>query len=269
MKYSIITVNYNNRDGLRKTIESVVNQTCRDLEYIVIDGGSTDGSKEVILEYQDKIDYWVSEPDKGIYHAMNKGTKAAHGEYLNFMNSGDCFYDSNVLMNMKEHLLSDIVEGRLLNLSTNSFPFKPESEQTMMFFYSSNLDHQATFIRRQLLIDTPYDENLKIVSDWKFFLKKIIFENASFRSIPVNVARYEGMGVSAKELQLQEAERQQVLAELLPPGILCDYKRYAGKESPMLDLIPQFNRTRGLNMLILQMVKTALKVYHVFHPMRK
>ena len=93
MKYSIITVNYNNKDGLRKTIESVIHQTFRDFEFIVIDGCSTDGSAEVLKEYDAQIDYWVSEPDKGVYYAMNKGTRQAHGDYLNFMNSGDCFYD--------------------------------------------------------------------------------------------------------------------------------------------------------------------------------
>ena len=80
MKYSIITVNYNNKDGLRKTIESVIHQTFRDFEFIVIDGGSTDGSAEVLKEYDAQIDYWVSEPDKGVYYAMNKGTRQAHGD---------------------------------------------------------------------------------------------------------------------------------------------------------------------------------------------
>ena len=97
MKYSIITVNYNNRDGLRATIESVVNQTYRDYEFIVIDGGSTDGSTDVLKEFDDKITYWVSEPDKGIYNGMNKGIAKATGDYLNFMNSGDCFYNEKVL----------------------------------------------------------------------------------------------------------------------------------------------------------------------------
>ena len=113
MKLSVITINYNNRDGLRKTIESVVNQTCRDFEYIIIDGGSTDGSVDVIKQYADRIDYWVSEPDKGIYHAMNKGIAVAHGEYLNFMNSGDCFYESTVVENVLQ--LKDMVYITLKN----------------------------------------------------------------------------------------------------------------------------------------------------------
>ena len=93
MKLSIITVNYNNKAGLQKTIDSVVCQTWRDFEWIVIDGGSTDGSKELIEQYQQHFAYWCSEPDKGVYNAMNKGISKAKGEYLNFMNSGDCFYN--------------------------------------------------------------------------------------------------------------------------------------------------------------------------------
>ena len=91
MKLSIITINYNNLAGLQRTIDSVVCQTWHDYEWIIIDGGSSDGSKELIEQYQEYITYWCSEPDKGIYNAMNKGIDHAHGDYLIFMNSGDAF----------------------------------------------------------------------------------------------------------------------------------------------------------------------------------
>src|SRR5574344_3096999 len=94
MKYSIITINYNNKVGLERTIKSVINQTCKDYEYIIIDGTSTDGSKEVIDKYKQYLNYWVSEPDEGIYYAMNKGTLMSHGDYCNFLNSGDCYTDN-------------------------------------------------------------------------------------------------------------------------------------------------------------------------------
>ena len=97
MKLSIITVNLNNCDGLQKTIDSVVSQTFKDFEWIVIDGGSTDGSKELIEQYADHFTYWVSEPDKGIYNAMNKGIRVAKGDYLQFLNSGDYLYDRTTL----------------------------------------------------------------------------------------------------------------------------------------------------------------------------
>ena len=116
MKLSVITINFNNRDGLRKTIESVVNQTFKDFEYIIIDGGSTDGSVDVIKEYADRIDYWVSEPDKGIYNAMNKGIDVAKGEYCIFMNSGDCFYVNDVYENVFRELDGvDIIIGDSYN----------------------------------------------------------------------------------------------------------------------------------------------------------
>ena len=97
MKLSIITINYNNREGLKRTIESVVNQTFTDFEWILIDGGSTDGSKELIEQYSNRFSYWVSEPDNGIYNAMNKGLRAAKGDYLQFLNSGDRLYNAQSL----------------------------------------------------------------------------------------------------------------------------------------------------------------------------
>ena len=111
MKYSIITINFNNREGLERTIKSVITQTCQDFEYIIIDGGSTDGSIDIIKKYANKIHYWVSEPDNGIYHAMNKGVQFAHGEYLNFMNSGDFFIDIEVLSDLFPFLNNDIITG--------------------------------------------------------------------------------------------------------------------------------------------------------------
>lgn len=97
MKLSIITVNLNNRDGLKRTIDSVVSQTFTDYEWIVIDGGSNDGSRELIEHYSDHFAYWCSEPDKGIYNAMNKGIAHAKGEWLQFLNSGDVLYSNNTL----------------------------------------------------------------------------------------------------------------------------------------------------------------------------
>ena len=116
MRISVITINYNNGVGLRSTIDSVVGQKCNDFEYIVIDGGSTDSSLNVIKEYSHKIDYWVSEPDGGIYNAMNKGVAHAHGDYCVFLNSGDCFY-SDVVLNrfMNYDAIEDIVVGKLIS----------------------------------------------------------------------------------------------------------------------------------------------------------
>ena len=264
MKYSIITINYNNCDGLRRTIESVVNQSCKDYEYIVIDGGSTDGSREVIEEYADHIDYWVSEPDKGIYNAMNKGIKVAHGDYLNFMNSGDYFYDENVLSNTLPHLNADIVTGKSINEDLSARAFHVSNHPSMIQFYHNTVDHQASFIAKKLFDNSFYDENYKIVSDWKFYIENIIFQNCTFSLMPVTVAFFQNGGISEVQKELNEVERMDVLGKLFPPRVLKDFERFNDKESPMLDLIPQFNRTYRLQKVILWVTKAILRIYHFF-----
>lgn len=106
---SIITVVYNGADCIEKTIESVLGQTYENIEYIIIDGGSTDKTLSIIKRHEDRIDQWISEPDHGIYDAMNKGIELASGEWLNFMNSGDCFVDNEVLSRTRPYLNNDSV----------------------------------------------------------------------------------------------------------------------------------------------------------------
>lgn len=223
MKLSVITINYNNCDGLRKTIESVVNQTYKDFEYIVIDGGSTDGSVDVIKEYACKIDYWVSEPDKGIYNAMNKGVNVASGEYVIFMNSGDIFYNSNVIDDVyAQNINEDIICGDMA-LSIGGVKVVPET-LTMEFFYESSLSHQASFIRRDVQLRFPYDESKKIVSDWRFYIESIILNNASYKKINLIVSLFDFGGVSNAQKEKEMQERNEVLKELIPPCILQDYE---------------------------------------------
>lgn len=262
--FSIITINYNNKEGLRKTFESVINQSYKDFEYIVIDGGSTDGSREVIEEYVDHIDYWVSEPDKGIYNAMNKGIKVAHGDYLNFMNSGDCLYDKNVLYNTLPYLQTDIIMGRSLDENFHVRPYHIKKELTMIQLYANTIDHQASFISRVLFNNTLYDENYKIVSDWKFFIEKTIFQNCSFSIMPVLVAIGQSGGISEIQKGLNDDERLDVLSKMFPARVLKDYERFKDKESPMLELIPQFNRTHRLQKVIVWVTKAILRIYHLF-----
>lgn len=271
MKYSIITVNYNNSEGLRQTIESVICQTYHDYEFIVIDGGSTDESVNILKEYNNYISYWVSEKDNGIYHAMNKGILQSHGEYLNFMNSGDYFYNNNVLSDTVTYLNDDIVHGKLFDKSRNRFPYLISKIPTMGYFYESSLQHQSCFFRRSLFQDTLYDEHYRIVSDWKFFIQQIVFQNCSFSFMPVIVASFEGGGISVnKEFdEIHNAERADVLSSFLPPRVLADYERYAHKESPVLDLIPEFNRTYRLQKLIVATIKIIIRIYKLIHPHKK
>jgi glycosyltransferase involved in cell wall biosynthesis len=264
MKVSIITVNYNNAAGLLKTIESVIHQDYTDYEFIIIDGGSTDGSVEIIKAHESHISYWVSEPDNGIYHAMNKGVSHAHGSYLNFMNSGDCFYNNHVLQDISSHLNKDIIEGTVYNERTQRFSYKSVKEPTMMFFYHAGLGHQACFIRRELLLETPYDEHLRLASDWKFFVQKIIFDNCSYHFENIPIVLFEGNGASTKNIQLYEQEREQELKRMFPPRLLTDFERYYDKESPIIDLIPSFNKTRTLHKIIIYVTKTVIAIHSFF-----
>ena len=222
MKLSVITINYNNRDGLRKTIESVVNQTYKDFEYIVIDGGSNDGSVDVIKEYADRIDYWVSEPDKGIYNAMNKGIDVANGEYCIFMNSGDGFYNQDVVAEIfKIELVEDVLCGDMY-LSIGCIKEAPKV-LTFKYFYEEGLGHQACLIKTVLLKQYLYNENLKIVSDWEFFLKVLILKNATYRRIDIIIADFDFNGISQTNFELHKQERWSVLKSMFPQRVLDDY----------------------------------------------
>ena len=227
MKYSIITVNYNNKEGLRKTIESVINQTFRDFEYIVIDGGSSDGSAELLREYSDKITYWVSEPDKGIYNGMNKGIAKATGDYLNFMNSGDCFFANDVLQRVADYNYdADFIVGRDYHYSERRQQGHASIQPprtTMMHFFMATLDHQSSFIRRELFNGSPYDENHRLVSDWIFYVEKIVGEGRQVQFIPDIICRREEGGLSEQQRERNRSEINAYLHQLLAPGIYADY----------------------------------------------
>lgn len=228
MKLSIITINYNNCDGLRKTIESVVNQTYRDFEYIIIDGGSTDGSVEVIKEYADRISYWISEPDNGIYHAMNKGVSAANGKYCLFLNSEDTLHENIVVQNITKVLDIDIdiIIGRILFTDTKQLS-EPIESISMLRLYTNSLPHPASFISRELLLKYPYDENLKIVSDWKFYIQTLILSDATYKYIDVIITDFAPNGISGSNKAVCDAERNKVLKELIPQRIRTDYLQFS------------------------------------------
>ena len=216
-KLSIITVNLNNTEGLQKTIKSVISQTFTDYEYIIIDGGSTDGSKEIIQKYADKITYWVSEPDKGIYNGMNKGIKEAKGEYINLLNSGDIYISNNILSSVfSKNFSEDILYG---NINTQNQNFIFPEKLTLRTFFRGTIGHSSSFIKKSLFEKYGlYNENYKIVSDWAFFVDVIIHKKSSYKYLNKYITFFEGGGISwdAEYFPLQQKERREVLKRLFP-----------------------------------------------------
>ena len=221
-KISVITINYNDRDGLQKTIRSVINQTFSDFEYIVIDGNSTDGSKEVIATFRDKINTAVSEPDSGIYNAMNKGIRAATGDYLFFLNAGDIFVDNTILAQAAKFIdgSKDYYYGNVI--------FKDGEKETLVeypdklsfhFFTYNCICHQTSFLRRTLFEDHfYYNEKLKIVSDWEFLMYTIFLKNISYSHIPLTISYYDFGGISSRPESdpIKKAERETVMQQYFP-----------------------------------------------------
>lgn len=218
---SVITINFNNAVGLKRTIESVIHQTSSDYEYIIIDGESTDGSVSVIKQYSSKIHCWVSESDSGIYNAMNKGVNKANGDYCIFMNSGDCFTDDKVLEDvLKIGLKSDVVTGGVVFGLNNTF-YGPKTV-TLKHFFTKSLAHQASFIKTSVLREIPYDESLKIVSDWKFFIDAIVINKHSYSPVDRLIAVNEPAG-RGTDKKLSDYEHNLVLHDILPECVFEDY----------------------------------------------
>ncbi len=224
MKLSIITVNLNNRGGLQKTIDSVVPQTFRDFEWIVIDGGSTDGSKELIEQYADHFAYWVSEPDKGIYNAMNKGIKLAKGEYLQFLNSGDWLHDNNVLKDVFSlEWRADIIYCDYEFFTGDQLFTQEFTPEILKLSYLINhwIGHNASFIKRILFDNCPYDEKYTIASDWKFFIQQAIL-GKTFLHHPIIVSCLDNTGISVTNQEKVIQERHDIITSTIPQCILYD-----------------------------------------------
>lgn len=224
IKLSIITINYNNLAGLKRTVASIVNQTQKDFEYIIIDGGSTDGSVAFIESQNQKLAYWVSEPDSGIYNAMNKGIKVAKGDYLLFLNSGDHLFDSEVIRKSKSHLAHhDLVcfDMQLIGEKASKIFSAPDALR-FSDLYFGYLPHPATFIKKELFdIVGLYDESFKIISDWKFFILAIHRYHCSYLKVNETLSTFYLDGISSKENYLHE--RNQVLEDYFSASIL-DYE---------------------------------------------
>ena len=237
MTLSIISINRNNAGGLRKTIESVLAQTYRDIEYIIIDGASTDNSVDVIrasaLQAEGLAMKWISEKDNGIYNAMDKGIKMATGEYIQILNSGDILAAPNVTERMLAAMPDgvDILYGNMVkyDYTSNKIIGKSgEVEYSLRQYYSGTLNHDCCYIRRDLFETYGlYDENLRIVSDWKWFLQAIGLGHLKPVYVDIDVTIFDASGISETNMDLRNKERRQVLEEVLPPAVLADYDKHA------------------------------------------
>ena len=227
MKLSIITINWNNREGLRATMENVLGQSARDqFEYVVVDGGAPDGSGEMLAsEYAGRLDKWTSQPIKPIYRKMNMGVEMATGDYLLFLNSGDALNDADVVRDVLPHLdgTHDLVIGTIMEGKRRT---RVPDDITYLWMYKASIPHNGAFIKRELLVKHPYDETLTIVSDWKFFLQALILDNCSYKLIDRDIAYFDQTGISStRPLQVEE-ERRKVLDDLVPARISADYLQF-------------------------------------------
>lgn len=238
MKLSIITINRNNAKGLEKTMQSVAAQTFKEFEYVVIDGASTDESVEIIKKYEPRLAHlkWVSEPDTGIYNAMNKGIRMASGDYIQILNSADCLASGDVTEKMLSALEKagdpSILYGNMIKCFPDGRKLVDKcfsgQEITMLGMYTGTLNHDPAYIRRNLFEKYGYyDESLKIVSDWKWYLQAIILGDEKPKYVDLDVTLFEMTGISETNKELDKAERKQVLELMFPPAILADYERFA------------------------------------------
>lgn len=258
MKLSIITVNYNDAGGLERTIKSVISQTFHDYEFIIIDGGSTDDSVNIIKKYESHIDYWVSEHDGGIYPGMNKGLRQAKGEYVNFMNGGDCYHSEDVLEKIFAlETNADIITGAH---AENGIRNVGEGGVTMLDLYKWAIDHQASFIRREIALRHPYDEKYRIVSDWKFFIESLVFDNCTFYYTDMIVVDVDMKGISNTNFVLDKKEREAVLHELFPDRVLKDYQMLASIHPDILKMAPCISKSQKIQKAILKLAYQLLKI---------
>lgn len=263
-KFSIVTVNYNNKEALERTLKSVVDQDFEDVQYIVIDGGSTDGSKELITSYASNIDYWVSEEDKGVYEAMNKGLRAANGSYVLFLNSGEVFYETNTLSKLDAYIdgSAAIYYGNLMFVHDGEDRLREYPTQLRFsYFMDRSLPHPGSMIKRSLFDELfYYSEDLKIVADWEFFIYAVCKAQVTYQHLTMVVSRFEldGMSNDPANKKLIEQERQMVLEKHFPlfnediKTLLELRKKVGGTAYKLQEELNRSKTTKKINLKIQQ-----------------
>lgn len=215
----IVTINKDNKDGLLQTILSVISQTAFDqINYIIIDGGSTDGSKEIIKKYKNLFGYSTSRKDKGIYNAFNKALSHLKGDYVLFLNSGDYLVSETTIEEVLKHLDDSVIiygdqilsgNKKLVDLggvkitvhsnelvtTFQDFPDKVDDA----YFRTSALPHQSTFIKCDYMKEHPYSEKYRIIGDWKLLREAIVVDKVKYKHIPVTVSSFALDGISSTQ----------------------------------------------------------------------
>lgn len=240
-KLSIITICYNVKDEIERTCQSIVNQTNQNFEWIVVDGGSTDGTLDILNKYKDRMNIFISEPDTGIYNAMNKGITRATGEFLNFMNGGDCFASTFVIDDFLKQDTNnvDVLYGNRNfivsngNSWMNTFP----EELSKLYFYNHCINHQSSFIRRSLFDKYGlYNEQYKIISDWEKWIVFII-NGCVFKHWNYVVANFYDGGVGSTLSPRHLSERKEIVQKYF-----TEYEcKIARKMGTFCDIISLFN----------------------------
>lgn len=286
MKLSIITINYNNAEGLQKTLASVAAQTYRNIEHIIIDAASTDGSVDDIKEYADKAGYpvsWSSKKDNGVYNGMNIGIQRATGDYIQILNSGDLLAAPDVTERMMNalftlnfplstengisilygNMMKDFGNGKIVRDTCGERMYTPES---FLYFYNGTLNHDCAYIRRDLFDKYGlYNEEMKICSDWEWYVKAIALggEKAVYTNIDVTIFDMNGISESGgKNKELILKERREYLEKILPTSVLHDYDQFS---FPIL----QFQRLKKYHLwglvYFMERVLFKLEKWHILH----
>lgn len=203
---SVVTICYNAKNDLEKTILSVLSQTYQDIEYIIIDGGSTDGTVDIIHKYSERLFYWISEPDKGIYDAMNKGMDRATGSWINFMNAGDTFCDNEVIKNIFGYNdLSDysVIYGDCYVSKLNQLQYLKASSMKKVHVQMP-FCHQSSFIRKTRL---RFSIDLKIAADYQMIYEYYRMNGiSSFLYISKPISVFDATGISTTNNNLLQKE---------------------------------------------------------------
>jgi glycosyltransferase involved in cell wall biosynthesis len=264
MKISIITVNYNNLDGLQKTRQSILHQTYNNWEWIVIDGGSTQGDKSFIVQHADEMAYWISEPDNGPYNAMNKGIRVATGDYYIFLNSGDTFYSPDVLAQVFcKSQTAGVLYGNWCVINSGGQTLIKQAPRvfTLLFIYQDNICHQAMFIKGDIMKQSPYDESFRLYADWAKWMQ-LTLAGCTFHYVPYTICNFSYGGLSSSEQALIEKEHRRLHEEILPPAVEVSLKELKTQEDNMRLPMEAYRLIRKRR-LYKKIIHTAIRLCHL------